>query len=95
MAAHLFRIAQEAITNAVKHGPAGQVDIDLRGSGEALELVVTDDGKGTIDPERFERGRGLRIMEYRARSIGGSLAIERNPRGHGLRIRCTLPTPGA
>jgi signal transduction histidine kinase len=93
-AAHLYRIAQEAMTNAVKHGPAGQVDIDLRCDGGAIELVVADDGKGTPDPERFEPGRGLRIMEYRARSIGGSLAVERNPRGHGLRICCTVPAPG-
>ncbi len=91
VAAHLYRIAQEAITNAVKHGPAGQVDIALRVAGGALELAVADDGKGVPDPEHLERGRGLRIMTYRARSIGASLAIERNPRGHGFRIRCTLP----
>jgi signal transduction histidine kinase len=90
-AAHLYRIAQEAITNAVKHGPAGRVDIDLRGSEGALDLVVTDDGESALDPAQFKPGQGLRIMAYRARSIGASLAIERNPRGHGLQIRCTLP----
>lgn len=90
-AAHLYRIAQEAITNAVKHGPAGRVDIDLRGSGGTLELIVTDDGKCALDPAQFKPGQGLRIMAYRARSIGASLAIERNPSGHGLRIRCMLP----
>jgi signal transduction histidine kinase len=90
-AAQLYRIAQEAITNAVKHGPAGRVDIDLRGSDGALDLVVTDDGKNALDPAQFKPGQGLRIMAYRARSIGASLAIERGPRGHGLQIRCTLP----
>ena len=94
IAAHLYRIAQEAITNAVKHGPASHVEVDLRGEGGGLELVVADDGKGFPDPEHFERGQGLRIMEYRARTIGAALAIERNPRGHGLRIRCTLPPLG-
>jgi signal transduction histidine kinase len=90
-AAHLYRIAQEAITNAVKHGPAGRVDIELRGSDGALDLVVTDDGKRALDPAQFKPGQGLRIMAYRARSVGASLAIERGPRGHGLQIRCTLP----
>ena len=93
VATHLYRIAQEAMTNAVKHGPAGQVNIDLRGSaGGALELAIADDGKAAPDPAQFGRGQGLRIMEYRARTIGGSLAIERNPQGRGLRIRCTLPS---
>jgi signal transduction histidine kinase len=91
VAAHLYRIAQEAMTNAVKHGPARRVDIELRGQGDGLELVVTDDGPPGLDPERFARGQGLRIMEYRARSIGARLAIERGPRGSGLRVRCTLP----
>jgi two-component system CheB/CheR fusion protein len=91
IAAHLYRMAQEAITNAVKHGPAGVVDIELRGEGGALELTVIDDGKATLDPDNFARGRGLRIMEYRARTIGAELAIDSNPTGTGLRIRCTLP----
>jgi signal transduction histidine kinase len=90
IAAHLYRIAQEAITNAVKHGPATTVDIELGEQDGAIELVVTNDGKNPRDPAHFQRGRGLRIMEYRARSIGAVLAIEGNPRG-GLCIRCTLP----
>jgi two-component system sensor kinase FixL len=91
IAAHLYRMAQEAITNAVKHGPAAVVDIELRGESGALELTVIDDGKATLDPDNFARGRGLRIMEYRARTIGAELAIDSNPTGSGLRIRCTLP----
>jgi signal transduction histidine kinase len=91
VAGHLFRIAQEAMTNAVKHGPAGCVDVDLRGAGGGLELVVTDDGKTTGDPAQFKSGQGLRIMAYRARTIGAGLAIERNPHGHGLQVRCTWP----
>jgi signal transduction histidine kinase len=93
-AAHLYRIAQEALTNAVKHGRARRVDIDLRGDGGALELCVSDDGRGLPDPEQLERGQGLRIMEYRARSIGASLAVERNPNGSGTRVRCLLPRVG-
>jgi signal transduction histidine kinase len=91
VASHLYRVAQEAITNAVKHGPAAVVDIELRGESGALELTVIDDGKATLDPDNFARGRGLRIMEYRARTIGAELAIDSNPTGSGLRIRCTLP----
>ena len=90
VAGHLYRIAQEAITNAVKHGPAGSVEIDLRGEPGLLELSVTDDGKAALEPQSFAGGRGLKIMEYRARTIGADLAIESNPRGSGLRIRCTL-----
>ena len=83
--AHLF-----AITNAVKHGPATIVNIELGEDGGALELVITNDGKSSPDPASFTRGRGLRIMEYRAKTIGAVLAIEANSRG-GLCIRCTLP----
>jgi signal transduction histidine kinase len=90
IAAHLYRVAQEAITNAVKHGPATIVNIELGEDGGALELVVTNDGKSSPDPAGFTRGRGLRIMEYRAKTIGAVLAIEADPRG-GLCIRCTLP----
>jgi signal transduction histidine kinase len=89
-AAHLYRVAQEAITNAVKHGPASGVDIELRGDAGSLELTITDDGKTVLDPKSFAGGRGLRIMRYRARTIGADLAIDPNPKGGGLRIRCTL-----
>jgi signal transduction histidine kinase len=95
VAAQLFRIAQEAMTNAVKHGPAQLVQIDLRAAGGSLELTVTDDGAGEREPAQFRSGRGLRIMAYRARSIGASFAIERNPHGPGTRVRCTLPAAGA
>ncbi len=91
VAAHLYRIAQEAITNAVKHGPAHRVDIELRGQGRGLELAISDDGEAGFDPEHHERGHGLRIMEYRARSIGARLAFERGPRGSGLCVICSLP----
>ena len=67
------------------------MDLELRRADGALELVVADDGEAVVDPVRFVPGRGLRIMAYRARSIGASLAIELDPRGHGVRIRCTLP----
>jgi signal transduction histidine kinase len=90
VAAHLYRVAQEAITNAVKHGPAASVNVELRGDGGSLELTVTDDGKSVLDPKSFAGGRGLRIMQFRARTIGADLAIEPNPKGSGLRIRCAL-----
>ena len=61
----------------------------LRGERGSLELTVTDDGKAVLDPKSFAGGRGLRIMRYRARTIGADLSIEPNPKG-GLRIRCSL-----
>jgi signal transduction histidine kinase len=90
VAEHLYRVAQEAMTNAVKHGPASRVDIELRGEGGSLELTVTNDGNAVPDPQSFAGGRGLRIMHYRARTIGADLAIEPNSKGGGLRIRCAL-----
>ena len=95
VAAHLFRIAQEAMTNAVKHGPASRVEIELRGESGALELTIADDGAKAADPAHFQPGQGLRIMAYRARTVGASLAVERNPSGRGMRIRCSLPAVGA
>ena len=89
-ATHLYRIAQEAVSNGFKHGQAKHVRIGLSAGAEALTLTVKDDGCGigTLDPQR--QGMGLRIMHYRAGMIGASLAIEKQP-GGGTRVTCILP----
>lgn len=89
-ATHLFRIAQEAVSNAIKHGRARRVAISLRNVRGRIVLRVSDNGKGfprrTIKP----KGMGLRIMQSRAGMIGGTIAIERNGAG-GINVTCAMP----
>jgi signal transduction histidine kinase len=86
----LYRIAQEAVTNAVKHACPGRVLIHLRcSSRRRLSLVVRDDGVGRKKAARSEGGLGLRIMEYRARAIQGTLMVEDSVEG-GTTVTCSL-----
>jgi signal transduction histidine kinase len=88
-AVHLFRIAQEALSNATKHGHAKAVVIALEACDGALSLRVSDDGVG-FDQTRSERkGMGLNIMRYRARMLAGTLETQSNsPRG--TMVTCTI-----
>ena len=91
-ATHLYRIAQEAVTNAVKHGSAKQIRITLSSSRGKLQLSVADDGKGWAKPDPQHDGLGVRIMHYRAETLGGALAFHKQ-RGGGTRVTCTIPAP--
>lgn len=87
---HLYRIAQEAIANAVKHGRPKHVEIALGQNEDALILGVKDDGRGF--PKRRKKknnGMGLRVMNYRAGMIGGSIAIQHLKDG-GTEVVCTV-----
>lgn len=86
---HLFRLAQEAVNNAVKHGQAHHIVIKLtRQKGDTV-LSIIDDGTG-FDPEQEKRsGLGMRIMRYRAQKIGARLEIHPAPTG-GTQVVCTL-----
>ena len=86
---HLYRIAQEAVANAVKHGKARQVEIDLKCERDRLMLAVRDDGVGMPDPIPKRHGMGLHIMQYRADVIGGTVSVESRP-GGGTSILCTV-----
>lgn len=87
---HLFRIAQEAVQNALKHSQAENIALELVDDGKALELTVTDDGVGVFMPSGASRsGMGLRTMEYRARAIGAELRLEPG-RPRGTTVRCRL-----
>jgi PAS domain S-box-containing protein len=94
---HLYRIAQESVTNAVKHGLAREIEIELSTNPIRTVLSVRDKGKGKgkgiteLDPKR--QGMGLRIMKYRADMIGGILDIQRHQTGLGTTVVCTIPTP--
>jgi PAS domain S-box-containing protein len=92
-ATHLYRIAQEAVTNAVKHSQARKVAIRLRDRAGGLELSVEDDGAGLPAAKPKEAtGLGLHIMDYRARSIGGTLRLAPGSRG-GTTVSCCVPRP--
>ena len=85
---HLYRIAQEAVSNAVKHGLAKKVLIRLTRAA----LTITDDGGGLREPLQSE-GMGMRIMRYRAEMAGGTLSV-RNGRRKGVIVTCQFhPTP--
>ena len=86
---HSFRVAQEAIQNAVKHANATQIKVSMERTGEKLRLMVEDNGKG-LDMAKGEKGLGLRIMAYRAGLIGGEFTMEHTAAG-GIRIVCLIP----
>ena len=88
----LYRIAQEAVTNAVRHGRATQATIEGRILGGRFLLTVTDDGAGFVTPAPESPSMGLRIMQYRARTLGGSLTVTRRRDG-GTSVVCACPLP--
>jgi signal transduction histidine kinase len=90
---HLYRIAQEAVTNAIKHGRAKHINISLEKADGAIMLAVTDDGTGLPENARNGQGMGLHIMAYRANMIGATFSIERLPVS-GTRVTCKLPSGG-
>jgi signal transduction histidine kinase len=93
-ALHLYRIAQEAVTNAAQHGTAGLVRIELRCDGERGLLRIRDNGQGFNPATQQAKGLGLRIMHYRAQMMAGSLRIE-SARGRGTTVSCWFPRGGA
>ncbi len=91
MAMHLFRLAQESVNNAIKHGKAHRVILRLVQRDRGAVLSIEDDGMG-LPPERpAGRGLGLRIMHYRAQKIGGTLDIRPGERG-GTVVACSFPS---
>ena len=86
---HLYRIAQEAISNAVKHGQATHVAIHVTCDDGALCLTITDDGVGFPVHRSHGKGLGLAIMEGRARLLGGRLQVGRGPTG-GTRVAASF-----
>lgn len=88
---HLFRIAQEAVNNARKHGRADCVTIALHHAPEGLVLAIEDNGVG-FPVKRFKKsGMGLDIMKHRASEIGATLSVHRAGQNGGTVVTCTLP----
>lgn len=89
-ATHLYRIAQEATTNAARYARAKAISIDLHSTGRKLHLSIADDGIGLAAGLAQGRpGMGLKIMEYRARMLGGTISFEEP--GAGTRIALSAP----
>jgi PAS domain S-box-containing protein len=89
-ATHLYRIAQEAANNAIRHGKAKHIGITLAETGGLVTLTVKDDGKGIPQPLPTDRGIGIDIMNHRARMIGGTLDLGPAPDG-GTVLTCSFP----
>jgi PAS domain S-box-containing protein len=89
-ALHLYRIAQEATANVVRHATAEHLVIKLARKKSTVILTVKDDGAGFARSFSRSHGMGLHIMGYRARLVGGSLSIK-TKRGRGTTITCTVP----
>ena len=89
-AMHLYRIAQEAVGNAVRHGKPKTIFITLSNRGGRVTLTVEDDGTGLPEAWHTSTGLGTRIMAHRAAMMGTTISIEPNPTG-GTLVECSLP----
>jgi PAS domain S-box-containing protein len=83
VAINVYRIVQEAITNAIKHGEADSISISLKSSKNRITITIRDNGRGLAVDYEGTKGMGLRIMKYRASVIGASLNIKSNSEGPG------------
>jgi len=92
IALNLYRVAQEAVNNAVKYSRASRITITLERKSAALHLSIADDGRGIPDltPRTPPAGMGLHIMRYRARTMGATLRI-RQCQPSGTEVLCILP----
>jgi signal transduction histidine kinase len=88
-AIHFYRIAQEATSNAIKHGKATKIELRLLEQPEGIQLVIEDNGQGLAKEPSTARGTGLHIMDYRARTIGAALDVKTIATG-GVTVTCTL-----
>jgi len=93
VAVHLYRIAQEAATNAIKHGGAKNILLSLRSNHSRLVLKIKDDGAGFPPAAARGKGMGLRVMHHRARMIGAAISV-RQPKEGGVTVTCSVPWRG-
>lgn len=92
VATRLYRIAKEAVHNAVKHGHPHEIVVSLVNRG-ALQLRVRDDGCGIAAAPKKDRGHGIQIMRHRCELVGGVLDVETGPDG-GTIVTCTIQKEG-
>jgi signal transduction histidine kinase len=84
---HWYRIAQEAITNAIKHGNSKNIEIGISNEANLIELTIRDDGQGMSEVSKNTSGIGLQIMNHRANAIGAVLDIQSEV-NRGTSISC-------
>ena len=89
---HLYRIAQESISNAVKHGQASNIVIDLIKENGSLQLSIKDDGIGFAGSQKKnkKKGMGINIMRYRASILSGRIEIFETE-DQQTKVACTIP----
>jgi PAS domain S-box-containing protein len=90
LATHLYRIAQEAVHNAIRHGKSRNIEVGLSRKNETGTLTIRDDGDGFQKQEAAQPGVGLSIMNYRADMVGGSLKVQPNE-DRGVTVTCLFP----
>jgi PAS domain S-box-containing protein len=90
VAINLYRIAQEAVTNAMKHGRARNIEIELANTGPACSLTIRNDGLDFPSAQPYSAGMGLKIMRHRVEMINATLDIRRGCEG-GAVVTCTFP----
>jgi PAS domain S-box-containing protein len=93
LATHLYRIAQEAVNNAIRHGKSRNIVIGLSGRNGTGILTIRDDGNGFPETQASQPGVGLSIMNYRADMVGGSLKVQANE-VRGITVTCMFPIRG-
>ena len=86
----LYRVAQEAVNNALKHGEPDRIEIELSRRRGTVRLRISDNGKGLPKSRKPHDGMGLAVMKYRANLIGGTLLVESKPR-QGVTVECIVP----
>jgi PAS domain S-box-containing protein len=91
LATHLYRIAQEAVHNAIRHGKAKNILVGLSARQGSGTLIIKDDGEGFPKNQVGQPGVGLSIMNYRADMIGGSVKVQPNEDG-GITVTCVFPS---
>jgi signal transduction histidine kinase len=92
IATHLYRIAQEAVREAVARGHATTIAVELRASQDMITLSIVDDGIDPREDGRAQSGRSLRTMRHRAHVIGGKLSVTSSPDG-GAKVTCQVLCP--
>jgi PAS domain S-box-containing protein len=90
VAINIYRIVQEAVTNAIKHGKADHISISLDVDENRITLAIKDNGVGLAADYAEDKGMGLRIMKYRASMIGASLNIRAGTKGSGTLVTCSF-----
>jgi PAS domain S-box-containing protein len=90
----LFHMAQEAVRNAIVHGGAERIELQLTSNNGGVNLAIRDNGKGFDPSKKAPAGMGLRLMQYRARTLDATFQLSSQP-GVGTVVKCSLPLPAS